>query len=194
MLSLAFAATSFSAPGVYRVQHQHASYASPVMMAKGFGKVPEKEEKAKKVSKPKSTASVQRDKAAADFDALKNSGSPEYMVLIREVPDGGEPSKWYPVGGIAVPRSSSEDVALSMAIFQNEDDLLKGAYRSFPFLKQSTAKFEYGFRLKEFEDDPVKIADKDASEPATNPLVNWFQQLDSPLNDGSGWGNPLKRS
>ena len=52
----------------------------------------------------------------------------------------------------------------------------------------------YGFRLKEFEDDPVKIADKDASEPATNPIVQWFQALDSPLNDGSGWGNPLKRS
>ena len=48
--------------------------------------------------------------------------------------------------------------------------------------------------LKEFEDDPVKIADKDASEPPTNPIMQWFQALDSPLNDGSGWGNPLKRN
>mgnify|MGYP006097247853 CR=1 len=47
-----------------------------------------------------------------------------------------------------------------------------------------------GFRLKEFPDDPVKIADKDASEPSTNPVVNWFNSLDSGLNDGSGWFNP----
>ena len=58
----------------------------------------------------------------------------------------GTASDWNPVGGIAVPRSSSEDVALSMAIFQNEDDLLKGAFRSYPFLKKSEEKFEYGYR------------------------------------------------
>lgn len=145
MLSLALAATSFNSPSVYRPQQQQYAVASPVMMAKGFGKVPEKEEK-KKVSKPKSEASVKRSKAAEDFEALKKQGSPEYMVLIREVPENGEPSKWYPVGGIAVPRSSSEDVALSMAIFQNEDDLLKGAFRSYPFLKKSEEKFEYGYR------------------------------------------------
>merc|ERR1711918_144606 len=105
----------------------------------------------------------------------------------------GEPSKWYPVGGLAVPRSSSIDVALSMAIFQNEDDLLKGAFRSYPFLKDSKHRFEYGYRLKEFADDPVKIADKDASEPSDNLFMNWFNALDNPLNDGSGWGNPLNR-
>jgi len=195
MLSLALAAASFNSPSVHRPQqpHQHAMV-SPIMMAKGFGKVPEKVEKKKVAAKPKSEASVKRDKAADDFDALKRQGSPEYMVLIREVPVGGEPSRWYPVGGIAVPRSSSEDVALSMAIFQNEDDLLKGAFRTYPFLKNSQEKFEYGYRLKEFEDDPVKIADKDATEPSTNPIMQWFQQLDSPLNDGSGWGNPLNRN
>ena len=164
------------------------------MMAKGFGAPkPAPKSKAKPV-KPKSEASVQRDKAAEDFENLKNQGNPEYMVLIRECPEGQEPGKWYPVGGMAVPRSSSIDVALSLAIFNNEDDLLKGAFRSYPFLKKSEHKFEYGFRLKEFPDDPVKIADKDASEPSDNPVVNWFNSLDSGLNDGSGWGNPLKRN
>merc|ERR1719238_2074861 len=161
-------------------------------MAKGFG-APKTAPKAK-TAKPKSAGQVQRDKAASDLEKLKAQGSPEYMVLIRECPEGQEPSKWYPVGGMAVPRSSSIDVALSLAIFQNEEDLLKGAYRSYPFLKKSEHKFEYGFRLKEFPDDPVKIADKDASEPSTNPLVNWFNALDSGLNDGSGWGNPLNRN
>ena len=48
----------------------------------------------------------------------------------------------YPVGGIAVPRSSSLDQALSLAIMQNEDDLLKGAYRTYPFLKKSEKTLE----------------------------------------------------
>lgn len=77
-------------------------------------------------------------------DKLRDSGSPEYMVLIRTVPATGEPSVWYPVGGIAVPRSNSEDTALSMAIFNNEDDLLKGAFKAYPALKKSEDKFEYG--------------------------------------------------
>ena len=54
--------------------------------------------------------------------------------------------------------------------------------------------FADGYRLKEFPDDPVKIADPKASEPSSNPLVNWFNSLDSGLNDGSGWGNPLNRN
>merc|ERR1712070_707804 len=114
----------------------------------------------------KSAGAVKRDKAAQAFDQLKANGAPEYMVLVRTVDSAGEPSKWYPVGGIAVPRSSSEDQALSLAIFNNEDDLLKGAFRSYPFLKKSTDKFEYGYRIKEFADDPVKIATKESSEAA----------------------------
>jgi hypothetical protein len=169
-----------------------ARAAVSMMAAKGFG-APKVEPKKKKVVQ-KSAGSVKRDKAAADFDKLKAQGSPEYMVLVREVEDGGEPSKWYPVGGIAVPRSSSEDVALSLAIFNNEDDLLKGAFRAYPFLKKSEKKFEYGYRLKEFEDDPVKLANKEATEQSDNPIANWFNALDNPLNDGSGWGNPLKRN
>ena len=51
----------------------------------------------------------------------------------------------------------------------------------------------FAHSLKEFEDDPIILADKDATEPPTNPIMQWFQQLDSPLNDGSGWGNPLNR-
>merc|ERR1719238_2592854 len=160
-------------------------------MAKGFG-APKTAPKAK-TAKPKSEGAAKRDQAASDLEKLKQSGSPEYMVLIRECPEGQEPSKWYPVGGLAVPRSSSIDVALSMAIFNNEDDLLKGAFRSYPSLKKSEHKFEYGYRLKEFEDDPVKVADKDATEQSDNPIMQWFNSLDSPLNDGSGWGNPLNR-
>ena len=167
-----------------------------VMMAKGFGpqkEAPKKKEKVAKAPGPKSAGAEKRDQAASDFEALKASGSPEYMVLVRECPEGAEPSKWYPVGSMAVPRSSSIDVTMSMAIFNNEDDLLKGAFRAFPFLKNSQNKFEYGYRLKEFPDDEVKIANKDATEPSDNPIMNWFNALDNPLNDGSGWFNPLNQ-
>merc|ERR1719460_668212 len=114
--------------------------------------------------------------------------------MVRTVPESGEPSKWYPVGGIAVPRSSSEDVALSMAIYQNEEALLKGAYRAFPFLKKSTKKLEYGYRVKDFPDEPVKLANPDAAKDEENPIKQWFNALDNPLNDGSGWFNPLNKN
>ena len=74
--------------------------------------------------------------------------------------DGSEASEWMPVGGLAVPRSNSVDTAVSMAIFNNEDELLKGAFRAFPKLKTSKDKFEYGYRLREFPEDEVRtIAD-----------------------------------
>ena len=51
---------------------------------------------------------MQREKAASDFDQLKSSGAPEYVVSIREVKADGSRTAWSPVGGIAVPRSGSE--------------------------------------------------------------------------------------
>lgn len=146
-------------------------------MAKGFGKAPPPPPK--KVVSDKQQA---RSKAAKDFDSLTASGAPEYMVSVRTVDKAGTASQWMPVGGIAVPRSSNEDMAVSMAIFQNEEDLLNGAYRAYPFLKKSTDDIEYGFRLKEFPDDPVKVATEEKTKDTGNPLVAWFNSLDSGLN------------
>uniref|UniRef100_A0A7S4HFH6 Uncharacterized protein n=1 Tax=Prymnesium polylepis TaxID=72548 RepID=A0A7S4HFH6_9EUKA len=157
------------------------SATAPSMMAgKGFGKAPPAPPP--KAKKPKSAGTVKRDAAGAAMDELTASGSPEYTVLIRTVGADGKAGNWMPVGGIAVPRSSSEDMALSMAIFNNEDDLLKGAFRNFPALKKSEDKFEYGYRLKEFPDDPVKLATKEATEQPSNPIMQWFNALDNPLN------------
>ena len=61
--------------------------------------------------------------AAGDaFDALTSSGAPEYQVSVRTVDAAGKQSEWMPVGGLAVPRSNSVDKAVTMAIFQNEDE------------------------------------------------------------------------
>lgn len=160
------------------------------MMAKGFGKnttpPPPPPKKTAKRMAPRGPApaelSEQAKKAGADFDALKSTGAPEYTVAVRTINAAGDKSEWYLVGGIAVPRSSSEDAAVSMAIFQNEDELLKGAYKFYPKLKTSTDKFEYGYKLRDFPNDPWSTASVDATKQSTNPLMQWFNQLDSPLN------------
>lgn len=141
---------------------------------------------------PKEYDSV-NSKAAKDFDNLKNSGAPEYNVLVREVSKSNDPYAWLLVGGMAVPRCNSIEKALSMAIYNNEEDLLKGAYQRYPDLKKRKPPLQYGFRLAAFDDDPIEIADKDAGKPSDNFFENWFSNLDSPFNDGSGWGNPMKR-
>ena len=99
-LLLASGALAFT-PGLVQSSVALRSNSNVVMMAKGFGKVDPAKQAAAKKPKVKSAASQQRDQAAKDFEKLKAGGSPEYMVLVREVPAGGEPSKWYPVGGIA---------------------------------------------------------------------------------------------
>ena len=167
---------------VLGVQHVSASLVAQrttpaSMAAKGFGKAAPPPP-----PKPKTAGAAKRDAAGKAFDDLKATGAPEYMVFIRTVDAAGTASDWNPVGGIAVPRSNSEEQALAMAIFNNEDDLLKGAYRAYPKLKVTSDKFEYGYRMREFPDDPIKIADPEATKESDNPLVNWFNQLDNPFN------------
>jgi hypothetical protein len=186
-VGLLLSATAFVPP---LAPLQQRSQMHLAMMAKGFGKTttpppPPPKKTAKRMpprGAPPAQLSDEAKKAGADFDALKSTGAPEYTVAVRTVDAAGAKSEWYLVGGIAVPRSSSEDTAVSMAIFQNEDELLKGAYKFYPKLKMSTDKFEYGYKLRDFPDDPWSTASVDATKQSTNPLMQWFNQLDSPLN------------
>ena len=104
---LVSAGSAFVSPACSMVRHSSAVHAAPAaMMAKGFGKEPEKV-----APKPASEGKKKRDAASAKLDKLKATGNPEYMVSIRTV--GGETSEWMPVGGLAVPRSNSVDTAVS---------------------------------------------------------------------------------
>ena len=104
---LVSAGSAFVSPACSMVRHSSAVHATPAtMMAKGFGKEPEKV-----APKPASEGKKKRDAASAKLDKLKATGNPEYMVSIRTV--GGETSEWMPVGGLAVPRSNSVDTAVS---------------------------------------------------------------------------------
>ena len=101
------------------------------------------------------------------------------MVFIRTVDAAGTASDWNPVGGIAV-RLNSEEQALAMAIFNNEDDLLKGAYRAYQKLKVTSDKFEYGYRMLS-----SRRPDQNRRPEATKkrqPAGDWFNQLDNPFN------------
>lgn len=97
-----------------------------------------------------SQRSAKRADAAQQLDKMKAEGLPEYEVYVRVK----DKKQWFPVGAIAVKRSSQ----IHQAIYANQDELLQGAFRLFPILRKNQANLEYGYRLKEFKDDPIEVA------------------------------------
>ena len=129
----------------------------------GFGK--------KTPKKPKSERTQKREKASKQYDKMKTDGLPEYEVYVR-----GEGTKqWYPIGAIAVRRSSQ----ISRAIYHSEQDLLQGAFRAFPVLKKSRDSLEYGYRLKGETEDDIELAKKqrDRSERGLMGAINGIKGL-----------------
>ena len=118
------------------------------MAPTGFGKRPVAP---KKKSSP---AAGRRSEAASQLESMKAKGLPEFAVFIRARGQKG----WLPVGSLAVTRSNQ----ISRAIYDNEADLRQGAFRLFPRLKKQQANLEYGYRLKEFPDEPVVVAERPA--------------------------------
>jgi hypothetical protein len=108
----------------------------------GFGK-PQPQTKAPK-------RSTERTKAAKQYDKMKADGTPDFEIYIRI--QGKK--NWYPVGAIAVKRSSQ----INQAIFGSQDELLQGAFRLYPILRKHQNQLEYGYRLKEFKDEPIQLA------------------------------------
>lgn len=109
----------------------------------GFGK-PKQQKKAP------SKSAAKRAEASQLYDQFKNDGTPEFEIYIRIQ----DKKNWFPVGAIAVKRTSQ----IHAAIFDNEEELRKGAFRLFPILKKNQNQLEYGYRLKEFKDDEIELA------------------------------------
>ena len=125
----------------------------------------------KKPKKPKSERTQKREKASKQYDKMKTDGLPEYEVYVR-----GEGTKqWYPIGAIAVRRSSQ----ISRAIYHSEADLLQGAFRAFPVLKKYKDNLEYGYRLKGEKDDDIETAvkERDRSERGLMGAINGLKGL-----------------
>jgi hypothetical protein len=102
-----------------------------------------------------SKRSTQRTAAAQQYDKMKADGLPEYEIYIRIQ----DKKTWYPVGVISVKRSSQ----INQAVFANREELLQGAFRLYPVLKKNREQLEYGYRLKEFKDEPIQVAQQPQS-------------------------------
>lgn len=126
----------------------------------GFGK-PKAPKKASKSAEKRAAASQQ-------YDQMKADGLPEFNIFVRV----RNQKNWFPVGSLTVNRSNQ----ISRAIFDKEADLLQGAFRLFPTLRKNQHQLEYGYRLKEFPDEPIQVAVK--PEPGQgNPLQGVLTQV-----------------
>jgi len=88
--------------------------------------------------------------------------------------------RWLPVGSMTIPRSTKVENAL----FENEENLLKGALRLFPKMDLSGG-LEYGYNLKAYPDEPIRIAERPKSE--NNFFMKYIENAMNPLN-ASGMG------
>ncbi len=128
----------------------------------GFGKP-------QPAARPKPSKRIeQREVAAQKLDKMRADGLPEYEVYIRI--QGKK--QWYPVGAIAVKRSNQID----RAIFNSREDLLQGGFRLFPILRKNQTQLEFGYRLKEFKDEPIQLA-MPPQEKAPGPLAGLQNRL-----------------
>jgi hypothetical protein len=109
----------------------------------GFGKVQPQKQTAKK-NKAKRVA------ASRKYDEMKKTGLPEFNLFVRIE---GQ-ANWLPAGSMTVNRSS----LINQAVFEQEEELLKGVFRLFPKLRKHQGQLEYGYRLKEFKDEPIQVA------------------------------------
>jgi hypothetical protein len=105
---------------------------------------------------------------------MKQRGMPEYEVYLRI--QGKK--QWFPVGAIAVHRSNQ----IHEAIYANEESLLQGAFRLFPVLKKNQNSLEYGYRLKEYKDEPIQLAVRPAQK-GSNPVQGAINQVSTALGN-----------
>ncbi|AFY69446.1 hypothetical protein Pse7367_1149 [Thalassoporum mexicanum PCC 7367] len=123
------------------------------MAGRGFGPIKEKSEKTKRNI-------AERKQAAEKYDEMQDQGMPEFKVFIRI--QGKE--NWLPIGEITVNRSNK----IAQAIYEQEVGLVKSSVRAYPFLGKYKDQLEYGYRLKEFDDEPITVAERPSSNPVTS--------------------------
>jgi len=95
--------------------------------------------------------------------------------------------EWIPVGSMTIPR----DTEPSKAIFEVEKELLEGSFKLYPKMKafydvrsEKDGMFEYGYVLKAFPDEEIKIAMKVSAEELNkrNFFSTWLGKVTNPLD------------
>jgi hypothetical protein len=130
----------------------------------GFGKTQPKPQPSKRA--------VERAEASRQYDKMKTDGMPDYEVYIRI--QGKK--NWFPVGVIAVKRSSQ----INQAIYSNQGDLTQAAFRLYPVLRKNQSQLEFGYRLKEFKDDDIQVA----VEPQSSLTASGIWESLNQVKDG----------
>lgn len=141
------------------------------MVAKGFGKEPDSKDIKARIP---SGAEKARDAAAQRLEEMRAQGLPEFSVWVRLVEEKTDPEQpdfpWLPVGSLCVPRSSS----ICKAIYDVEEDLVKGVYRLFPNMKGK--EFELGWQNKEFTDEDIQVAKRPVLG-LTSPIQSFLSKI-----------------
>lgn len=129
-------------------------------MPKGVGFAP------KSVKPEKSSAKRKRQESAQKLEEMRQRGLPEFNIFVR-LPE----REWIPAGVMAVERTNQ----IERAIFQQEVALKKAIFRSFPRLQKYQDQLEFGYRLKEFPDEPIQKAQR--PQPQTSFLSQLWHSL-----------------
>mmetsp|Transcript_32817 Transcript_32817/g.47375 ORF Transcript_32817/g.47375 Transcript_32817/m.47375 type:complete len:212 (-) Transcript_32817:193-828(-) len=143
----------------------------PKPTSKGFGS-------AKKVAVPE----VEKDAGTKTYESQAKRGVPEYNIFLR--PTNGTEVEWVPVGSMTIPR----DTKVSTAVFEVEEELLKGTFKLYPKLKafydvrkDKDGIFEYGYCLKAFPDEPIRVIEKEVVEEK-NFFTSWLGKITNPID------------
>eukprot|EP01036_Dinobryon_divergens_P026771 gene26771-35457_t len=168
----------------HKILGSGASPDESVSKSKGFGST-------KKVEVP----TIDTDIGTKTYENQAKRGVPEYNIFLR--PANGTEVEWVPVGSMTIPR----DTAVSKAVFEVEDELLKGTFKLYPKLKafydvrkEKYGVFEYGYCLKAFPDEPIRIIQREAgSGEGKNFFTNWLGKITNPI-DSTNLKNPGQMS
>jgi len=160
----------------------------------GFGKAPINQ------GPQKSKLAGDRKDAAARYDALKESGAPEFNVYVRlkggedrDQEEGVIAGGWYPVGSMSCPSSQ----VINKAIFDSTDAILQGAFRANQKVISRSVitsegkkvgkwqdlkdcEIEYGYLMKDFADEEIKVASP--PNAATEMVGGFFSKISNAVN------------
>ena len=162
---------------VYRQSRLHSSSENGADVtppaSKGFG-----------APKPKVEQPVEeKDAGTMTYEAQAKRGVPEYNIFLR--PTNGTIEEWVPVGSMTIPR----DTGVAKAVFEVEQELLKGAFKLYPKLKafydvraNKEGVFEYGSCLKAFPDEEIKVITKEIPQETGNFFSTWLGKITNPLD------------
>lgn len=123
----------------------------PDQQFKGFGRPAEPAKPAAPKRRRQPRLPDEEYRARRKYEQAEKEGQPTFEVFVRET---GK-SEWKAAGAIA---TSSNTIV--QAVWSEEPKLRASAVRQYASLRKATEPLEYGYRRKEFPDDPILTANR----------------------------------